>query len=105
MRTGVLKDKTIGKILNDKFVCAWKNIEGESTCGGSYAHEPTDKPGQCMPGDGEHNTQFCVFTPDGKLLDVLAGYQMPAYLAAELNWVTKEMAPIAASDKIKDDVK
>ena len=105
MRTGVLKDKTVGKTVNEKYICAWKNIEGETTCGGSFAHEATDKAGFCSTGDGEHNTQICIFTPDGKLLDVMAGYQTPADLAAELNWVWKELAPIAGNEKIKDDVK
>lgn len=105
MRTGVLKDKNVASTLNGKFVCAWKNIDGETTCGGSFAHELTDKPGFCQPGDGEHNTQLCVFTPDGRLLDVMAGYQTPADLKAELEWAIKEMAPIAMNDKIKGDVK
>jgi hypothetical protein len=105
MRTGVLKDKAVSKTVNEKFVCAWKNIEGEVTCGGSYAHEVTDKPGVCMTGDGEHNTQICVFTPDGKLLDVMAGYQMPADLAAELEWAWKELRPLAALEKSSDEVK
>ncbi len=105
MRTGVLKDKAVGKVLNEKFVCSWKNIDGESTCGSSYAHEPTDKPGACMTGDGEHNTQICVFTADGKLLDVMAGYQTPADLGAELEWAWKELRPIATNDKVADEVK
>lgn len=105
MRTGVLKDKQVGKTLNEKFVCSWKNIEGESTCGSSYAHEPTDKPGVCSPGDGEHNTQICVFTSDGRLLDVMAGYQSPEFLKSQLEWVWKNLLPIATNEKIADDVK
>lgn len=98
MRTVVLKDSQIEKLLNRNFVCAWKNIEGESTCGGSYAHELKDKPGQCLTGDGEHNTQMCVYTSDGKLLDVLAGYQTPKDLYDELEWVFKTVRPIAESN-------
>lgn len=105
MRTGVLKDKAVSKTVNEKFVAAWKNIEGETTCGGSFAHEVTDKPGFCATGDGEHNTQICVFTQDGKLLDVMAGYQTPADLAAELEWAWKELRPLAALEKSSDEVK
>lgn len=105
MRTGVLKDKSVSKVLNEKFVCSWKNIDGESTCGSSYAHEPSDKAGTCFTGDGEHNTQICIFTADGKLLDVMAGYQTAADLAAELEWVWKEMRPIATNAKLADEVK
>lgn len=105
MRTGVLKDRNVAKSLNSKYICAWKNIDGESTCGGSFAHELADKPGTCFPGDGEHNTQICIFTSDGRLLDVMAGYQTPQALQAELEWAAREMAPIAVNPKIDDDVK
>ncbi|NUN47920.1 MAG: hypothetical protein HUU15_03720 [Candidatus Brocadiae bacterium] len=105
MRTDVLKNREVQNLLKAKFVCAWKNIDGESTCGSSFAHEPADKPGQCSTGDGEHNTQICVFTPDGRLLTVMAGYQTPAELSIELDWVWDKVRPVALSEKLSDDQK
>lgn len=94
MRAGVLRDQGVQKVLGEKFVCSWKNIEDEGICGSSYAHEPTEKPGACQPGDGEHNTQLCVWTPDGRLLDVMAGYQTPELLIDELKWAWDTVRPI-----------
>jgi len=102
MRTAVLKDNEVERELASRFVCAWKNIDGEPTCGGSYGHEPGDKPGTCMPGDGEHNTQICIFTTDGRLLDAMAGYQTPKDLAAELQWAWLQARPVALDARLTD---
>jgi hypothetical protein len=100
MRTGVLKEREVARTLNKHFVCAWKNIDGEATCGGSFSHTPDEKPGECRPGDGEHNTQIAMFTPDGRLLDVMAGYQTACDLASELEFAAKKLAPIAMNAKL-----
>ena len=105
MRTVVLKDTDVARTINKKFVCAWKNIEDEAICGGSYGHEITDKPGQCYPGDGEHNTQICVFSADGRLLDAMAGYQPPQVLAAELEWAHKMLKPVADHPTLSESAK
>ncbi|MCE9583566.1 MAG: hypothetical protein K8T20_13855 [Planctomycetes bacterium] len=94
MRADVLKSQGVQKVLGDRYVCTWKNIENDSICGSSYAHDPAEKPGICAPGEGEHNTQACVFTPDGYLLDVMAGYQTPEALVDEMKWVTEKLKAI-----------
>jgi hypothetical protein len=105
MRTGVLKSREVADVLTEKYVCSWKNIDGEPTCGSSFAHEPSDKPGACMTGDGEHNTQLCVFTADGRLLTVMAGYQMPCDLKAELEWAWEKARPIAVNERLSEEQK
>jgi hypothetical protein len=94
MRADVLKDNGVQKVLGDRFVCTWKNIENDSICGASYAHDPAEKPGFCAPGEGEHNTQACVFTADGYLLDVMAGYQTPDALTEEMKWVLDKLRAV-----------
>lgn len=103
MRTGVLKHPEVERVLAAKYVCSWTNIEEEATCGGSYAHEFTDKPGQCYTGDGEHNTQLAIFTPEGRLLDVMAGYQFPADLTKELTWAFAKVKPIVDRQNLSDE--
>jgi hypothetical protein len=105
MRADVLKDSDVQKALGDRFVCTWKNIENDSICGASYAHDPAEKPGFCAPGEGEHNTQACVFTSDGFLLDVMAGYQTPEALADEMKWVLDKPRAIASNASLRADDK
>lgn len=105
MRTVVLKTDDVSRTINKKYVCAWKNIETEATCGGSYGHEINDKPGLCRTGDGEHNTQLCIFSADGRLLHAMAGYQTPEFLAGELEWAFKSLKPIADSTTYSEEAK
>jgi hypothetical protein len=100
MRTGVLTHREVARELGKNYVCAWKNIDGEATCGGSFSHAIGDKPGECYPGDGEHNTQIAMFTPEGLLVDIMAGYQTPADLAGELHFAATKLAPIAMNARL-----
>jgi hypothetical protein len=85
MRAVTLSDRKVRNQLNKKFVCTWGNVEGDPTAGASFAHQPSDPPGSCIRGNGEHNMQVLVLTPDGELLNALAGYLSPDELRQELD--------------------
>jgi hypothetical protein len=83
-----LSQPAVQKVLNQQFICAWTNIEGQPHAGMSFAHKPTDPPPSCVRGNGEHNIQYLFLTPEGELFHVLAGYLSPADLAEELRFAT-----------------
>lgn len=77
-------DPAVRKLLQRDFVCAWTNTEGDANAGASLAHAPNEPAGSCIRGNGEHNIQLLVLTPDLELLSVMAGYLAPADLVEEL---------------------
>ena len=73
-------------MLGSKFVCAFLDLNGEEAAGASFAHGPDDPAGSCLRGNGEHNVQTLVLTPEGKLLHAFAGYVDPDDLLEELTF-------------------
>lgn len=76
----------IQQLLNDRFVCARVNIQGERTSGASFAHAPEDPPGPCLRGNGKQNIQVLFLTPKGEIFHVLTGYVEPEELQRELSF-------------------
>ena len=79
-------DTKVKKMLASKFVLAWTNTEGDRNAGASFAHAPGTPAGTCIRGNGEHNIQMLLLTPEGRLLGVLAGYIAPKDLVEELEF-------------------
>lgn len=73
--------------MQERFVCVRRNLEGDPSAGESIAHEPGEEAGSCIRGNGEHNVQLLLLSPEGKLLSVLAGYTPPKDLLEELEFV------------------
>jgi hypothetical protein len=67
-------------------VCAWENTDGDEAAGASFAHRPRDPAGSCIRGNGEHNIQLLLLTPQGEIFHVLAGYLGPKDLLEELQF-------------------
>jgi hypothetical protein len=86
---------SVRKILNREFVCTTVNISGDENAGISLKHRPSDPPGPCLRGNGEHNVQILMLTPKGRILNVLAGYVDPAELAEELRFASKLWKDVA----------
>lgn len=73
-------------LLGQSFRLAWINLEGEESAGSSFAHEPNDSPVMCLRGNGEHNVQMLMTTPEGKLINAVAGYTSEKVLLEELTF-------------------
>jgi hypothetical protein len=99
-----LSDKRVRRILNEKFVCAWLNIKDEASAGSSFAHKPSDPAPGLLRGNGEHNNQILLLTPDGRILGALAGYIGPDDLLEELKFGLTTLAslPKAPEEKRKE---
>ncbi len=89
MRTVTFADPSIRKILKRNFECTYLNTKGDSSAGGSFAHDPKDAAPQCSRGNGEHNVQMLMLTNDGRLLDIMAGYVGAKDLAKRLQFALK----------------
>jgi hypothetical protein len=90
----------IQKLLNDRFVCTYQNIEGDPTAGQSLKHSPKDPPGPCLRGNGEHNIQLLFLTTEGEIFHTLTGFLPAAELKKELEftldvWRQLEKTPTA----------
>lgn len=88
-------DTKVRKLLRTRFVCGWENTEGDKSAGASFAHAPGTPAGTCIRGNGEHNIQMLLLTPDGRLLGVLAGYIAPEDLVQELEFALSVQASLA----------
>lgn len=86
MRRVTLADRAVRARLGKRFVLVHENLEGDEAAGSSFAHRPSAPPGTCLRGNGEHNLQTIMLTPDGRLLHLVAGYLEPADLAKELDF-------------------
>ncbi|MCB9833720.1 MAG: hypothetical protein H6807_14750 [Planctomycetes bacterium] len=87
MRTVTFSKKDIQRRLDRDYRLAWLDLSGQKSAGASFAHAPDDPAGTCVRGAGDHNVQILFTTPDGELLDAVAGYLGPDELAAELDFV------------------
>jgi hypothetical protein len=81
-----LSNASVNRLLNDKFVCANVNIQGDPNSGESFSHLPRDPVGPCLRGNGEHNVQMITMSPSGEIYHVLSGYVGPEELLAELQF-------------------
>lgn len=79
-----LSDPSVQKLLKRRFVCARLDTADDPVSGESFAHPPEDPPPSCIRGNGEHNVQILILTPDGKLLSALAGFVGADELVREL---------------------
>jgi hypothetical protein len=79
-----LSDPQVLPLLRAKFVCGWKNIEGEAYAGVSGDHAPTNPAVRTTNGAGPHNTQIFLLDPDGTVLHCLPGYWDPRDLVREV---------------------
>lgn len=103
MRTDVLTHSQVTRILARDYVCAWQSTEDDETCGSSYCHSPSDPPLECAVGNGEHNTQLCVFTADRRLLLVMAGYQNAGLLYGLLTYAERDLRTIAEDARLTEE--
>ena len=97
MRAGTLSNRKVRRLLNDRFVCAWVNTEGDKSAGASFAHEPGEAAPSCIRGNGEHNVQMIFLTPQGEIFHVLAGYITAGDLAEELAFALKTYEKVVST--------
>ena len=83
-----LSDRTVRQLLQREFHCTWGNTDGDAAAGESFAHEPGDPAGSCIRGNGEHNVQLLILTPEGEILGALAGFLSAEELAEELRFAS-----------------
>ena len=83
-------DPKLRALLNDLFVCTWKDLEGDQRAGGSPRIAYGDPAFPSQRGSGYRNLQLVVFTPRGQMIHALSGWVPPADLRWELvqAWVT-----------------
>lgn len=74
----------IRESLKADFVCHAINTEGDPSAGGSHAHAPSDKPGQCSDGVANQNVQLLFLTPRGEIFHTVSGFRGPSSLKQEL---------------------
>lgn len=86
MRTVSFSHAPLRRLLDSQFVCSWRNIEGDPNAGASFAHDPESNPGFCTRGNGNHNIQFLIMTPDERLVHAVSGFISGTDLQKELNW-------------------
>ena len=86
-------------LLNKRFTCTWINTEGDPNAGASFAHAPKDPAPTCIRGNGEHNIQILVMTPEREIFHVLAGYIEPDDLRRERNFALKLFKRLAKCEK------
>ena len=94
-----LSNAKVNRLLNDKFVCAYVNTQGDPNSGESFSHRPRDPVGPCLRGNGEHNVQMITMSPAGEIIHVLSGYVGPEELLAELQFAEATWRELA---KIED---
>jgi hypothetical protein len=81
-----LSQDSVRQLIKERFVAAWINIKDDPAAGSSVRHPTTAQAADMARGLGEHNTQLLVLTPDGKIVDALAGHIGPKDLLEELKF-------------------
>lgn len=89
-----LSNDEVRQVLNDQFICAWFNIKDDPAAGMSFSHPPGDQAMDLLRGLGEHNNQILMVTPNGKILNALAGYIGPSDLLEELHFGVNLLAKV-----------
>jgi hypothetical protein len=103
MRAVSLSNDEVRRVLNDQFVCVSVNIKDDPAAGMSCAHPPGDGAMDLARGLGEHNNQILMLTPNGKILNALAGYVGSADLLEELQFSVNLLGKVnKASDANKE---
>lgn len=93
-----LSNAKVNRLLNDEFVCAYVNTQGDPNSGESFSHRPRDPVGPCLRGNGEHNVQMITMSPTGEIFHVLSGYVGPEELRAELQFAQATWSELAKID-------
>jgi len=70
------------------------NIKDDPAAGSSLAHPPTDQAKDMLRGLGEHNNQILMTTPDGKIINALAGYIGPGDLVEEIQFAVVRLGAL-----------
>jgi hypothetical protein len=98
-----LSNDEVQRVLNDQFICTWVNIKDDPAAGASFAHPPNDQAVELARGLGEHNNQILMLTPNGKIVNALAGFIGPADLLEELQFSVNLLGKLdKASDSKKE---
>ena len=97
-----LSNDEVQRVLNDQFICTWVNIKDDPAAGASFAHPPNDQAVELARGLGEHNNQILMLTPNGKIVNALAGFIGPADLLEELQFSVNLLGKL---DKVSDSKK
>lgn len=84
-----LSSPQVIKALQDNFVCATRDITGESYAGVSGRHEVKGKAVRTTNGAGPHNIQMFMLAADGTVLHCLPGYWAPADIVPEMELAKK----------------
>ena len=98
----------VRSLIAAKFLAAFEDTEGSAAAGASFAHAPNDAPASCIRGNGEHNMQMLILTPDGRIVHVVAGFIEGAELVAELRFalasleLLRRSKPEAAAGLLSD---
>ncbi len=95
-----LSNAKVNRLLNDEFVCAYINTQGDPNSGESFSHRPRDPVGPCLRGNGEHNVQMITMSPAGEIFHVLSGYVGPEELLAELQFAQATWRELAKLDDV-----
>ncbi len=90
-----LSHEPVRQLINAKFVSVWVNIKDDPAAGSSVRHPTTDQARDMARGLGEHNTQLLMLTPDGAIVNALAGYIGPADLLEELKFALAQLETLA----------
>lgn len=89
MRTVSFSSAPVQQLLNEDFICATINTEGDPTAGMSLGHAPTDSCGSSSRGIGEQNVQCLFLSSNGRILHVASGYVGPNDLEKEIRFAKK----------------
>jgi len=81
-----LSHEPVHGLLRENFVCAIKDITGESYSGKSGIHKTYANAVQTTNGAGPRNIQLFVLSPDGVVLHCLPGYWSSRDLSYELKF-------------------
>lgn len=84
-----LSDKDVLRVLQQSFVCGYRNISDQKYAGASGDH-PTDGAAVTTTnGAGPHNVQIFLLSPEGTVLTCLPGFWAPEDLLCELKFAVK----------------
>jgi len=93
-----LSQDPIIELLNQHFICGWRNINGvEAYAGRSHGHPVCSTATHTSNGAGGRNVQIMIISPERDVLHVLPGYWNPDALRHELEF-SLELAKICRQD-------
>ena len=92
-------DKKLRRLLKKRFISAWIDTTGDPTAGTSFQHDPKEPAGSCIRGNGEHNVQMIVLTPEGRIFHVVSGYIGADDLREELAFALEQFGHFGSNGK------